>query len=586
MEGGAEEASSDTPDTATLAALLADARETLREALTREFGALRRALGADVPDGGDLERALQVALGVLQTTLPSPADTQRVRSLAKVLEAQAQERARGLEAAQAEFEAKLASQGEALGRFRDTLARHQNVHAAAAEHRALHEAVARLAATQTQRRVDTEDVSAAQAAEAALEARVAKSTLTPPLERERAHVRALLSRLQVLPLLPASEGAAGALKGELETLLKRDTLGPEEVQKAQARAARFEAALRAAYSKHLGTLQARAANLEEGALVGRIEAARAAFSDSHTDYPDLHALERALQTALENRRAAGLGELHALEAELGPYRALGAERVGDLDALLQDAREKVEEGAPAQVAAALAPLRARLAALQSEVEARLEGFDTRLGAALGAFERVSRLNSDETGAVKRTLHHLDAQRDAFHRVSLTVRLELEASLREAETLIKDLQAQFEATRAVADFLVSDGLFDDILGIFDAPQDAPPASADALQELLEGYLQRPEVRAAAVLSSGGELVGGHLDLSLNALHEALEGSEGAGVPGQERHADDTAPLMFGGGGPPRHRRLAHRRLPRRARAHRTRRRVGGGRALARRHGGVW
>ena len=187
--------------------------------------------------------------------------------------------------------------------------------------------------------------------------------------------------------------------------------------------------------------------------------------------------------------------MHALETALRPYRALG-ERSEDVDGLLEEARESIERGALTQ---ALSPLRARLGALQNEVKERLEGFETRLDAALGAFEPVSRLNSDETATVKRTLHHLDTQRGAFYRVSLGVQLELEASLRGAETLIKDLQAQFEATRAVADFLVSDGLFDDMLGLFDAPQAASPDHTAPLQSLLEGYLHHPEVRSAAVIS---------------------------------------------------------------------------------------
>ena len=535
----------DDPEVGALSSLLTDAQEALREALTREFGALQAALGAG---DGELGRALRVVLGVLKTALPSLADVQRVRSLAKVLEAQAQEHARELEAAQAEFEAKLRAQGEALGRFREALARHQNVPAAAAEHRALHEAVTRLAATQAQGRVAADDLNAAQTAEAALEARVARSTQTSPLERERAQVRALLSRLQVLPLLPTSEGAAGALKGEFEALIQRDAIGPEEVQRAQARAARFEAALKAAYDKHLGALFKRAGALGDPALTGRLEAERAAL-ESHSDYPDLHALERALQAAFENRRAAMLGELHALEGELEPYRALGPELTGDLSGLLQETRKNVEEGALTE---ALAPLRARLEALQDEVEKRLGGFETRLSAALVAFEPVSRLNSDETATVKRTLHHLDTQRDAFHRVSLSVRLELEASLREAEALIEGLQAQLEATRAVADFLVSDGLFDDILGVFGDPQEphAPPGGGDALEKLLETYLRRPEVRAAAVLSTQGKLVGGRLDLPLEALHKALGGAEGgANTVGQGRHTGDTAPLILEAQGHP-------------------------------------
>ena len=176
------------PEVAALASLLTNAQEALREALTREFGALQATPEADAGDG-ELGRALQVVLGVLKTALPSLADVQKARSLAKVLEAQAQEHARELEAAQADFEAKLHAQGEALGRFKEALARHQNVPAAATEHRALSEAVTRLAATQAQGRVAADDVSAAQTAEAALEARVARNTQTSPLER-RARPRA------------------------------------------------------------------------------------------------------------------------------------------------------------------------------------------------------------------------------------------------------------------------------------------------------------------------------------------------------------------------------------------------------------
>ncbi len=547
IESGGDE----TPDTAqpdinqeiaALSAQLPLSREALRKELRREFETLQASLGAGPQDEPELARALQIALGVLETALPSLADTKKVRGLAKA----AQERARELEAAQADFEARRQAQGEALRRFQNALERHAQVSAAAAEHRALFEAVTRLAATQAQGRVDAGLVSAAQEAEAALEGKVAKTTQISPLERERSLLRALLSRLQVLPLLPALEAPVEELKGELETLLRRDTIGQTEVHKAQARAAGVEAALKAAYGDFLEALRARAAELEAPALLQRVEAERAAFGQPNADYPDLHALERALQAASENLRATALEDLHALETALRPYRALG-ERSEDVDGLLEEARESIERGALTQ---ALSPLRARLGALQNEVKERLEGFETRLDAALGAFEPVSRLNSDETATVKRTLHHLDTQRGAFYRVSLGVQLELEASLRGAETLIKDLQAQFEATRAVADFLVSDGLFDDMLGLFDVPQAASPDHTAPLQSLLEGYLHHPEVRGAAVISTGGELVSGRLEGSPDALHKALEDSEReAGSFGQGRHEDDAAPLVLEVGGNP-------------------------------------
>ena len=536
IEGGNE-----TPDVAALSAQLTRAQEALRGELTREFRALQADLEAGPDDEPELARALQIALGVLETALPSLTDTQKVRGLAKAAQAQAQERARELEAAQADFEARLQAQGEALARFRDTLERHKGA-PAAAEHRALHEAAARLAATQTQGRVDAELVNAAQEAEAALERKVAKNTQTPPLERERSSLRALLSRLQVLPLLPPLEAPVGALKGELETLLTREEVGPEQVQKAQARAAHVEAGLKAAYGERLGALGARAAELGAAALAGRVEAERAAFSEPNGDYPDLHALERELQAATETCRANTLNELHKLETDLASYRTLSTDPTGSLttetlDGLLREARARIEAGALPQ---ALAPLRARLEVLQSEVEARLGGFEARLDAALSAFEPVSRLNSDETATVKRTLRHLDAQRGAFRRVSLGVQLDLEASLSEAEALIKDLQTQYEATRGVADFLVSDGLFDDILGVFDGF--GSPESP--LQSLLESYTHHPEVRSAAVISNGGDLISGHLEGSADALHKALEASEReAGSLGQGRHKGDSAPLVL-------------------------------------------
>ena len=294
-----------TQEIAALASQLPLSREALRKALTREFETLQASLGEGPQDEPELARALQIALGVLETALPSLADTQKVRGLAKA----AQERARELEAAQADFEARRQAQGEALRRFQNALERHAQVSAAAAEHRALFEAVTRLAATQAQGRVDAGLVSAAQEAEAALEGKVAKTTQISPLERERSLLRALLSRLQVLPLLPALEAPVEELKGELETLLRRDTIGQTEVHKAQARAAGVEAALKAAYGDFLEALRARAAELEAPALLQRVEAERAAFGQPNGDYPDLHALERALQAASENLRATALGRL-------------------------------------------------------------------------------------------------------------------------------------------------------------------------------------------------------------------------------------------------------------------------------------
>ena len=186
--------------------------------------------------------------------------------------------------------------------------------------------------------------------------------------------------------------------------------------------------------------------------------------------------------------------------------------------LISDGVENCEAD-PCALASQLERAAELLDALRAEADERLQSVPKRLDAALLDLERVAALNSDDVGTVRRILSHLDSQRDALPRLSPGLQLQLEASLSSAERLLEKLQGEFEATRLVADELVSGGLLDGVLGLFRTgsedgsnPQglvDPAGALSSSPQAQLEAFLAEEGVTAAAVLDASGELVAGRL-----------------------------------------------------------------------------
>ncbi len=250
------------------------------------------------------------------------------------------------------------------------------------------------------------------------------------------------------------------------------------------------------------------------------------------------ATETALkQQESEVQRSEQIAELHQLESELRPYQGLDSDNVVRLNELLAAARKLVDQELPVEN---LSQGWLLLNNIRDTVTRRAADFEPRLDAAKKAFEPISKLNNEDAAIVKRILGHLESQREVFYKVSPVVQSQLEASLTKAEGLIETLKEQFEATRSIANQLVSKNVLDDILGIFStgpgetkqvlksepSAGETPPlyeqkSKSAEFNSWLEDYLAQDGLSGAAMFSSSGELVAGRLKLEPVKLNDTLE-----------------------------------------------------------------
>src|SRR5690606_1593080 len=166
--------------------------------------------------------------------------------------------------------------------------------------------------------------------------------------------------------------------------------------------------------------------------------------------------------------------------------------------LLSEQKRKLDAGEPASQLDLTSSL---LSTLENEAAERVATMPARLDSALARFDAVAKLNSEDVATARRILSHLDSQRGSLERVSVGLRLQLEASLTQAETLLDSLEEEYEATRVIAEELVSEGLLDGVLGLFGEPgavteaaDTAPGLDAEAL---CGRYAEVPGVEAVAV-----------------------------------------------------------------------------------------
>lgn len=482
------------------------AREARRGRLSREFRDLAQQLERLLPDGGDAALAVQVSLSILETTLPAPADIEQARELAALArEAAARQREVG-----SALQLKLNQQAQTIEQLQRIAKRYQDEAIGAAEGVRLKQALATLEGVHSQGHLSPEQVADARQLAGELEGLVARQATA--LDGQRAQVRSLLHQVEALPTLPSLAAAGGRLAAALkQQLLQLDVapLAPTELAAAKAWVDRFKNDLQEAYRGELSRMMAQARDLGDTEALSYIQTALV-HSESGL-FPSLTAAHEALASAVERYRAKQLRELHQLETESRRY-AHGPE-FAELSSLLQTAKADLTAG---QIARGLKQGWLRLAALRQQSAQQAESFLPRLDVALSTFEPLARLNSDDSHTAGRILSHLDSQREAFSRVSPAMQHELLTSLRQAEELLEVLHDEYEATRAVADQLVSSNAIDDLLGLFDAPSPAPKREPvvvrgrhPALDNWLDNYLSEPGVRCAAILSAA-EMLAGRLE----------------------------------------------------------------------------
>ncbi len=515
-----------------LRAMFSGAVVSEREALKQTLKAIEQdllQLGSDV-DITELAQALQVTLGIVEISLPTKPDVQHVHSLfhlAKERQREALERRRTEEALR---EQKYQQQQQALDGFNKVFAQYQGE--TSPEYTQFSQALAMLQEAHDAFVILPDQIAIIRQGQARLESAVAER-LGSGSEKQRAKIRALLGELQNLPVLNSLQSSADSVKNMLESHLGelQTTLLPDEaMSSASSLVANLKERLGSAYRDQLMALVQRAMNVRATDVLGDLQRAGQALEWGR--YPDLEAIERSLSKATEKQRGEQLNDLHDLEIELGKYQTIGGDSLNTLSSFISDARSRLEKGS---LIDNLEDAWGMVEGLRSDVERRSQSFTPRLDAALQKLEKVSKLNSEEVGSVSRMLQHLNGQRSAFSKVSATVQYELEKSLSEAEAIVKALDEQYEATRAIAGQLVTSSVLDDFFGVFDGEEknsvdlslEEPTETVFSVQSKHQnlndwsaGYAGERGVRGVAIFSLKGEMVVGQVDVPAEKLQDSL------------------------------------------------------------------
>ncbi|MEJ2359133.1 MAG: hypothetical protein P8Y13_13790 [Deinococcales bacterium] len=536
---------------AGLRTTLAEAFDAHRETLTHELQEIEASLEGLRPevDTSELQQALRVGLGILSTTLPSKADIQHVRHLHQLALEQVEAFQRAEDETRAQREAQLHDQAAMLDRLESTLLRYEG-HAKVDEYRRLADEVDALRAAHQQEVLDPQVLDNVRRAEASLESAMALLA-DERIDRQRATLRNLLAQVQALPAVDTVATRISGVVAEIERQLERldhETLDDAQVEAMASMVETLKGEAKATLARRLEALAEQAGELSSPPLLERIRAAMDGLEED--TYPDLNALKAAIKQEREAERSEQIGELHRLEREAARFGGMEGPTLEALQERLKTARQRIDEG---HLASGLSQAWTLLERVQAEVDQRLRNVLPRLDAALEAFAPVEKLNSDDVAAVRRILRHLDSQRDAFERVSIGLRLQLEASLSDAEGLLEKLREEYEATRVIADQLVSANVLDDVLGLFGeeegAAEPADTGTSSGIDAVLEPYLNEDEVAGAAVFSAQGESLGGRLPFGVDAavpLLDALRASAERGAQALNARTPRLATLEYDGG----------------------------------------
>jgi hypothetical protein len=520
---------------AEITALRESFSETLgqeRDSLQQVFRGLEQdltLLSADV-DITELKQVLQVAMGVLHVGLPAKHDVQHVHSLyqlAKEQQREAHERRQEEEATKAQ---KFIQQGQALETFKAALESYKQ-NQQLPEYQLFEKSVTMLQEAHEAQVILADQISETHTAQSRLETALAQ-TLGSQLQRERIQIKSLLSELQHLPLLPEVQAKADQLSQTLHqhlTQLNTSTLGDEILGMAKSSLGILKDSLVTAYRDCIMQLVQKAVHVSAKDAIADLQ--RAAQGLDAGRFPDMTALERSLSKATESQRTEQLNDLHDLESEILKYQSMGGQSHLELQQFIEKSRKQLERG---DVIENLDDAWSMIENLRSDIDRRAISFVPRLDAALEKLDKISKLNSEEVSSAKRILIHLNSQRQSFQKVSANVQFDLEKSLSEAEGILKQLEEQFEATRAIAGQLMHSSALDDIFGIFDGEAkpdldlNSEPDSKittihsqhQTLNDWFSGYTSERGIRGLAIFTDQGEMTLGQLDIPEDRLQLAL------------------------------------------------------------------
>ena len=530
---------------------LDDAATTQREHVRAELTAIEAELPSLADDDGGLERSLRVALDVLRDALPPHADVLALRERYHAAAARAEDRARRDREAHALEERRRAQRRALRERLTAALERAQDATGGVlrAPYEALRTAHDALSEAEDEDRLDDDAVERALAAEQRWEHALAERT-DDAEARRRARLRELEARLESLPDLPILRARTASLVAACGAAAAPAALDDAHLATLASLVDQLHADALDAVSVHLEQLGKEAGDASDREVLSALQDGARTLQAGR--FPDVGRLQALVAETRERLRDAERVRWQRLQQASARLETAGVAGLPALARALDAVRAVAAEGRP--LAAVLDTAEAALEHGEHEVRERLATFSPRLDAALATFRRVERLNTDEVATVRRVLTHLDTQREALARISPGLQHQLERSLESAERLLEGLVEAFEATRAVADQLVSANLFDDMLGLFDgaadpdgAPAQAPPAAtawraSEALQVLLAGFRGLDDVDVAAVIGDDGSVrAGDAADVDAGPLAEALRGARASWLALAETMGDE-APLL--------------------------------------------
>jgi len=265
---------------------------------------------------------------------------------------------------------------------------------------------------------------------------------------------------------------------------------PERLPELKARYAALlkaqgeEAALRAKLAEAAQALEALRGEAQRLGLEGLWAEAERALQEGNLQ--GLEALRKALGEARAQARELALEELARLQTLAERFRGFGGE--GLLRAI-EEEKAKPEPN-PAPIARALQALKRRL-------EAKREELLTRLTAFFQTYARLQGFQSDTGRRLRPLLSVLQSAKEKLPRLGPKGLLQVEGTLAQAEALLKELEKEAEAAKAVLQELGGADL-EALLGALEGGPPAPQGldrlrlpGVEALGHLEEGGLPFPK-----------------------------------------------------------------------------------------------
>lgn len=318
-----------------------------------------------------------------------------------------------------------------------------------------------------------------------------KEALVEELEEKGEAFRPLLEELRALP--------PEALPQRLPEVRARYA----ELLKAQGE----EAALRAKLAEAAEALEALKPEALALGLKEKVAEAEALLAQGNL--PDLGSLRKSLEEAKAQARQEALLELSRLQALAERFRGFGGE--GVLRAIAEEKGKPLPD--PTPVARALEALKRRM-------EVKREELTTRLTALFQAYARLEGFQSETNRRLKALLPVLKSAQEKLPRLGPQGLLQVERTLSQGEALLRDLEKEREAAKAVLQEIRGEDL-EALLGVLDqgrTPAKAPEAPSPTGLEADLAPLRLPGVEVLGYLGEALPLPREPLEALVQALDQ--------------------------------------------------------------------